>query len=557
MSSHKWFHPNINGVAAAKLLKDCGYDGAFLVRRSSGNPSDFTLCCSKDGEVYHIKIQSTGDFFDLYGGETFATLFELIEHYRDPSSPGLKEAKGKLLELKYPVLSTDPTTERWFHGQLGGKDSERLLKEKGADGSFLVRASQSQPGNFVLSIKETKDTVTHVHVRCKNNRFDVGGGDDFPDLTALVTHYQENPMVQKSGNVVSMKQPFNATRVSAASIQARVNELGKETDEVFGRGGFWEEFEDLQKDESLLLFPRKEGQRPENKSKNRYKNILPFDHTRVKLLNYKDGVIGADYINANYIDGTTPNTKRAYIACQGPLKATVTHFWQMMWEQNTSVIVMTTAIVERNKNKCHPYWCMEKGKAARFGDYVIDYGSEKEFHHYTLRQIYVTYLDEPKRLITQFHFKAWPDHGVPEEPSAVLGFLMDVNKHFADMTAADPKIGPLAVHCSAGIGRTGTFIVIDIILKFIDEKGIDAEIDIQSTIQKCRAQRSGMIQTEEQYRFCYQAIASYIDSTESRGKAISQFSKSEGKAQEELYGNLDTREFQGAIKAPSLPPKRR
>jgi len=532
MSTRKWFHPNISGPDAAVALKQCGYDGAFLVRRSKSSPNDFTLCCKQQNEVFHIKIQATEEYFDLYGGDKFATLSELIEHYRMKKTE-LKEKNGTVINLNHPVLSQDPTSERWFHGQLPGKEAERMLKEKGEDGRFLVRASQSQPGNFVLSIRETAAKITHVQIRAiGGGKYDVGGGEQFADLGTLVKHYQDNPMVETNGAVVKMTEPFHATRVSAASIQARVAELSKETDEVFGRAGFYDEFEELQSMDDKVVYDRKEGQRPENKKKNRYKNILPFDHTRVSIAG--DGSVGSDYINANYLNGhpEVQMSRKAYIACQGPLKATVASYWQMMWEQDIRLIVMTTEIVERGKNKCHPYWPRTEDPRQpnpdRFGDFLVELVSEQITPDYKLRKFRVSCNDSPPRDITQYHFMAWPDHGVPREPSAVLDFLLKVNEHKAKINDRAPTI----VHCSAGIGRTGTFIVIDILLKFIDLKGIDTEIDIQTTIQEIRKQRSGMIQTEEQYRFVYQAIAAYIDVVQQRGAALG------SGMDQDLYANL-------------------
>lgn len=166
------------------------------------------------------------------------------------------------------AMSTLPC--RWYHGGLSGKDAEKLLLEHGTDGSFLVRESKTTPGNYVLSSRSSPDTVTHVIIRNIGRQFDVGGGELFNDLASLIEHYRTHPMVETTGAVVRMDHPFNATRVSAVSIQRRMEELNKETDEVFGHAGFWEEFEQLQHMEERNLRSRKEGQRPENKTKNRY-----------------------------------------------------------------------------------------------------------------------------------------------------------------------------------------------------------------------------------------------------------------------------------------------
>lgn len=164
---------------------------------------------------------------------------------------------------------------RWFHGNLSGKEAEKLILERGKNGSFLVRESQSKPGDFVLSVR-TDDKVTHVMIRWQDNKYDVGGGEKFSTLCELIEHYKRNPMVETCGTVVHLRQPFNATRITAAGINARVEQLQKENGgHCYGKGGFWEEFESLQQQECRHTFSRNQGQKIENRAKNRYKNILP------------------------------------------------------------------------------------------------------------------------------------------------------------------------------------------------------------------------------------------------------------------------------------------
>ncbi|XP_049843980.1 tyrosine-protein phosphatase non-receptor type 11-like isoform X2 [Schistocerca gregaria] len=568
VSSYKlrrWFHPNISGIEAELLLMERGFDGSFLARPSRSNPGDLTLSVRRNGEVTHIKIQNTGDFYDLYGGEKFATLSELVQYYTENQGQ-LREKSGELIELRCPLnCSQQPEaaascTERWFHGHLSGKEAEKLILEKGKNGSFLVRESQSKPGDYVLSVR-TDDRVTHVMIRCQDDTYDVGGGDRFESLSDLIEHYKRNPMVETSGTVVHLKQPFNATRINASGIESRVRELQKENGQSTGKAGFWEEFESLQQQECKHLFSRKEGQKPENRNKNRYKNILPFDHTRVKLRDVDPSVPGSEYINANYIrpddEAGDSGCGRCYIATQGCLPATTGDFWEMVWQENTRVIVMTTKEVERGKNKCVRYW-PEEGQSKDFGRVRVRNLSESSTADYTLREFAVSRLPpQPQpaplqapdgggggdvtdsgssgggsgqrlqqsqlvaavgdeRKVYHYHFQAWPDHGVPSDPGCVLNFLHDVN---ARQESCGAGAGPVLVHCSAGIGRTGTFIVIDIILDQIKRQGLDCEIDIQRTIQMVRAQRSGMVQTEAQYKFVYLAVQHYIETVRQRAQA--------------------------------------
>ncbi|XP_067123786.1 tyrosine-protein phosphatase non-receptor type 11-like isoform X1 [Centruroides vittatus] len=508
-SHGRWFHPNISGVEAERLLMERGFDGSFLARPSKSNPGDFTLSVRRNGEVTHIKIQNTGDFYDLYGGEKFATLAELVQHYMEKQAQ-LREKNGEIIELKYPLMCADPTTERWFHGHLSGKDAERLVLEKGKNGSFLVRESLSKPGDFVLSVR-TDDKVTHVMIRCQDGKYDVGGGERFDSLADLVEHYKKNPMVETTGTVVHLKQPFNATRVTASTIDKRVRELSKDNEHSSGKAGFWEEFEYLQQQECKHLYSRKEGQKPENRAKNRYKNILPFDHTRVMLEGVDPNVQGSDYINANFIrpdnDSSLDSERKYYVATQGTLTNTLGDFWWMVWQLNSRVIVMTTREVERGKNKCAKYW-PDVDEVKQAGKITIKGIVESPTVDYTLREFEVTKENESEsRTIYHYHFTAWPDHGVPSDPGCVLNFLHDVNCRQDSI----PNAGPIIVHCSAGIGRTGTFIVIDMMVDRIKKQGLDCELDIQRTIQMVRCQRSGMVQTEAQYKFVYLAVLHYID----------------------------------------------
>lgn len=428
----------------------------------------------------------------------------------------LRERNGEVIELKYPLHCADPTTERWFHGHLAGKEAEKLLS-KGKVGSFLVRESQSKPGDYVLNVKTNDDRVTHVMIRCRDGKYDIGEkGDRFDTLTELIEHYKKNPMVETSGNgnvihLINLKRPFNNTRINASDIDQRVQELQKEH-ETPSLLGFWEEFESLQQQECKHLFSRKEGQRPENRGKNRYKNILPFDHTRV-ILQEVDTAGNTDYINANRIvpdEDASSNHKKEYIATQGCMQNTRGDFWQMVWQEETKVIVMTTKETERDRPKCAKYW-PDLNETATFGPFQVKNLHEETSHSYVLREFVISKADQ-QRKIYHFHFQAWPDHGVPSDPGGVLNFLEDVN---SKQESLEPVPGPIVVHCSAGIGRTGTFIVIDMIIDQIKRHGLDCEIDIQRTIQMVRSQRSGMVQTEAQYKFVYMAVQHYIETVRS------------------------------------------
>ncbi|KAJ3597475.1 hypothetical protein NHX12_000998, partial [Muraenolepis orangiensis] len=534
----RWFHRDITGREAEALLKSQGIHGSFLARPSKKNVGDFTLSVRVKEDVTHIRIQNTGDYYDLYGGEKFATMSELVEYYMADSGT-LQDRDGKLIELKVPLNSSQPTTERWYHGHLSGPGAEKLLGRREEVGTFLVRGSLSNPGDFVLSVlteektKKGDQRVTHIKILCQNESYSVGDTIFFDTLADLVEHYKRMGIEEVSGYWVHLKQPFYNTQVNAADIDTRVKILDQtaQSPEESGeksKAGFSEEFETLQKLEAKVKKSREEGQRPENKSKNRYKNILPFNDTRVRLQNADPAVVGSDYINANYVKNTLrPDDKKVFIASQGCLATTVNDFWQMVWQEKTRIIVMTTRLVEKGRNKCVLYWPDVDG-TKEVGPYMVTCISVTEATDYIVRvlELSLSNKSQPRR-IWHYQYLSWPDHGVPGEPGGVLSFLAQVNAKQEKFDDA----GPMIIHCSAGIGRTGTFVVIDMILHTIETRGVETDIDIQKCIQMVREQRSGMVQTEAQYKFIYLAISDHIQAFQAHSKA--------SRETETEYGNLE------------------
>ncbi|XP_069769297.1 tyrosine-protein phosphatase non-receptor type 6-like, partial [Narcine bancroftii] len=434
---------------------------------------------------------------------------------------------------------------RWYHGHLSGTVAESLLAEKQVPWTFLVRESLSQPGDFVISVttdveREVEGTnrlkVTHIKIMFKDEQYTVGGALSFDTLSDLVEHYRNSAIEQLDGMKVLLKQPYYATRINAADIENRVEQLNKPHNEEGAKAGFWEEFDALQKQEDVKSLSRTEGQRPENKSKNRYKNILPFDKTRVILKTTPDSPPFSDYINANYIQSDTMVCKggklvpKTCIATQGCLNATVNDFWTMIWQERSLIVVMTTREVEKGRNKCVSYWpALEEEK--EFGLFSLRNLSEREAVDYKVRDLLVWPTDKnaSPRHIYHYQYMSWPDHGVPSDPGGVLSFLEQVNQKQESL----PDAGPIIVHCSAGIGRTGTIIVIDMLIDKISRQGLDCDIDIQKTIQSVRSQRSGMVQTEAQYKFIYLAVSQYIETTQRKLQLIE-----DDKVVESEYGNI-------------------
>uniref|UniRef100_A0A8C0NFN7 Receptor-type tyrosine-protein phosphatase delta n=1 Tax=Canis lupus familiaris TaxID=9615 RepID=A0A8C0NFN7_CANLF len=230
-----------------------------------------------------------------------------------------------------------------------------------------------------------------------------------------------------------------------------------------------------------------------NKPKNRYANVIAYDHSRV-LLSAIEGIPGSDYVNANYIDGY--RKQNAYIATQGSLPETFGDFWRMIWEQRSATVVMMTKLEERSRVKCDQYW-PSRGTESH-GLVQVTLLDTVELATYCVRTfaLYKNGSSE-KREVRQFQFTAWPDHGVPEHPTPFLAFLRRVK------TCNPPDAGPMVVHCSAGVGRTGCFIVIDAMLERIKH---EKTVDIYGHVTLMRAQRNYMVQTEDQYIFIHDAL---------------------------------------------------
>nr|XP_035150448.2 tyrosine-protein phosphatase non-receptor type 13 isoform X9 [Callithrix jacchus] len=233
------------------------------------------------------------------------------------------------------------------------------------------------------------------------------------------------------------------------------------------------------------------GQTKENRKKNRYKNILPYDATRVPL-----GDEGG-YINASFVKIPVGKEEFVYIACQGPLPTTVGDFWQMIWEQKSTVIAMMTQEVEGEKIKCQRYWPNILGKTTMVSNRLrLALVRMQQLKGFVVRAMTLEDIQTREmRHISHLNFTAWPDHDTPSQPDDLLTFISYM-RHIH-------KSGPIITHCSAGIGRSGTLICIDVVLGLISQ---DLDFDISDLVRCMRLQRHGMVQTEDQYIFCYQVI---------------------------------------------------
>ncbi|KAF1413558.1 Receptor-type tyrosine-protein phosphatase eta, partial [Spheniscus magellanicus] len=262
--------------------------------------------------------------------------------------------------------------------------------------------------------------------------------------------------------------------------------------------GFAEEYEELKS--AGVHQPKFAAELAENRGKNRYNNVLPYDISRVKLSAQSSAT--DDYINANYMPGY--NSKKAFIAAQGPLPDTVEDFWRMIWEKSIYSIVMLTKCVEQGRTKCEQYWPDKQSKS--YGDIIVTMVSEIVLPEWTIRDFTVEKSNTPEsHTVHQFHFTSWPDHGVPEATDLLINFRHLVHEY----SSQNPIDSPTLVHCSAGVGRTGTFIAIDRLIQQIE---MENTVDVYGVVYDLRMHRPLMVQTEDQYIFLNQCVMDIIRS---------------------------------------------
>nr|XP_031537999.1 receptor-type tyrosine-protein phosphatase H [Vicugna pacos] len=244
---------------------------------------------------------------------------------------------------------------------------------------------------------------------------------------------------------------------------------------------------------------------PENSIKNRYRNVLPYDWSRVPLTPLP-GEPGSEYINASFIPGLW--NPQEFIAAQGPLSQTVGDFWRLVWEQQSHTLVMLTNCVESGRVKCEHYWPLDS-QPCTHGQLQVTLVGEEVMENWTVRDLKLWHMAERRALsVRQFHYVTWPDHGVPHSPDPVLAFWKMLRQWLDQSTEGGPPI----VHCSAGVGRTGTLIALDVLLRQLECEGV---VGAFSYMRKMRESRPLMVQTEAQYVFLHQCILRFLQQSSS------------------------------------------
>uniref|UniRef100_A0A8C8CJX3 protein-tyrosine-phosphatase n=1 Tax=Oncorhynchus tshawytscha TaxID=74940 RepID=A0A8C8CJX3_ONCTS len=274
----------------------------------------------------------------------------------------------------------------------------------------------------------------------------------------------------------------------------------KEAEEEEAESGFTGEFSRLKRQSTKYrtdkTYPTKVAEKQENVKKNRYKDIVPFDHSRVKL-SLTTSKNDNDYINASFIKGVSG--ARAYIATQGPLPHTVLDFWRMLWEYNIEVIVMACREYEMGRKKCERYWPEKQEEPFVCDPFTIYCDSEESKGDYVCRNLRVTYRNWC-RTLRQLHYINWPDHGVPDTIPPILELLQEMRSYQAHGDV------PICIHCSAGCGRTGALCAIDYTWNLVKTQLLKEDFSIYDLVQDMRTQRPSVVQTKEQYELVYRTI---------------------------------------------------
>ncbi|XP_071854861.1 uncharacterized protein [Apostichopus japonicus] len=240
-------------------------------------------------------------------------------------------------------------------------------------------------------------------------------------------------------------------------------------------------------------FASEVGEEDDNRQKNRFKNMIAYDHSRV-ILEKLDGDPHSDYYNANYIENAEENN--AFIACQGPNTASIDDFWRMVIQEKVLNIVMLTNLIEKGKERCKQYWPKAVGDTQKFATCEVKWKSTENFADYEIRSLTVTFGNE-RRKVRNWHYRTWPDMDVPQQATPLIGFAKKVKLQQSAST------GPLVVHCSAGVGRTGTFIALSTLMDAIHNKDI---IDIYGFVEEMRENRIMMVQTALQFKFLHTCL---------------------------------------------------
>jgi protein tyrosine phosphatase len=475
--------------------------GDFLVRANKDNTKFHLMVKDQEGLASFGIVRQGRQF--LFGGKSHGSLDQIVANLQATAVRGLD---GKPLTLASPVqlkrvAGAAPTQPQPPQPLTPAADQPAS--------SVVAAAANTGPARE----RVPSDEVSMPPPSPKRKSLPAApGAKRLPPTPPLQQEQQQQRSSAADGG--------GATTVAAADFIEYVNG-------VRAAGQIRNMFEQLDAEAAQNTGTKKVADLPQNKRKNRYSNVHPYDHTRVVLQraagSATDGAKDGDdlsYINACWVDGF--GRPKEYIASQGPKEETVADFWWMVWQERATMIAMLNKLKENGRSKCAKYW-PEPGERAVYGAVAVtglepaDGAAEATQADGIITREFTVALvgagaegeqqpesSAPRRLV-QYQFTGWPDFGVPSTADGLLDILAVVESKTSD------ESGPLVVHCSAGIGRTGTFCTIDTNIKMLRQQG---SLDILGTVAKLRTQRPGMVQTKEQLDFCFQALVEVIEGNE-------------------------------------------
>uniref|UniRef100_UPI00358EB0F1 receptor-type tyrosine-protein phosphatase C n=1 Tax=Myxine glutinosa TaxID=7769 RepID=UPI00358EB0F1 len=481
-----------------------------VVRCDAMNES-FTTCELKNLKPftkYNVTVHAitkTRDGHEIHGGNATTTF---ISPEGIPSEPrGLKVRAIKDVDNAFIVSWKEPYS---LNGKLRHYKIHICIREKCNDFVYNLQNNlQKTFENLHYSTKYEIKVSAHNEfkgvdastsfITSYNSKLTIGLMAFFICLVIVVLLFMAFKMLKAKGLLISrngysiqIPMPIREpTLLEVQPILAEELQNVYETKAASDFKTFQQEFESIPR--VWKSNPSKEAQQPYNNGKNRYSDILPYDHNRVRLVS-NGGKPGSDYINASYINGYKENKK--YICAQGPMEETAADFWGMIWEQKTAVIIMVTRCIEGGKNKCYQYWPRQSGKKLQYKSLSVTNNEVMQYPDYVITKISLNHGGN-SRTITHVQFTKWPDHGVPDDPDLLLRLRRRVLSfcNFFD--------GPMVVHCSAGVGRTGTFVAINSLMEMLEDEG---RVDVYAFVVTLRQQRCLMVQVEDQYILIHQVL---------------------------------------------------
>ncbi|KII60993.1 Tyrosine-protein phosphatase non-receptor type 6 [Thelohanellus kitauei] len=362
----------------------------------------------------------------------------------------------------------------------------------------------SEEGEFKIAIR-TEFDVSIIDIHTNRKGYTIDFKQNFKSIEELVVYYQKYAINSSDSDYDRrLPKPYVCSAFHASMISQRIETLRRNEGDSNERqiSLFIQEYSDLDRISKRSVYFYSEATKANARGKNRYSNILAYDHTRVKLMNCED-----DYINANYVNADFQTEAPAYILCQAPTEKTIDDMWRMIIQESVKTIVILTGLIESSGVKCEKYWPDLNESRKLWDEYKVTTVEEDICANIDTITVAIAKNDGSLNFECKlYHYKTWPDHGVPKQSWTVLKLITILNERreiYPNSTTV--------VHCSAGVGRTGTFVVLDIILNQIKNRGVSTVIDIKEALLKLRKQRAALVQSCKQYEFIYTTIKTYID----------------------------------------------